>query len=41
MTNITHIRVIKADKNRLKRFAKKKGLTSSQAFKIVLGRAGL
>jgi hypothetical protein len=41
MIKITHIRISKSDRDRFVRFARKKGLTSSKAFSVVLRRAGI
>jgi hypothetical protein len=41
MIKITHIRVSLSDRDKFVRFARKKGLTSSKAFSVVIRRAGL
>jgi len=41
MIKVTHIRANKTDAENFKKWAKKRGLTSSQAFKLLIRRARL
>lgn len=39
--SVTHIRVSKVDAIRFKKYAKRNGLTSAEAFKKIVSRCGL